>query len=121
VALAFGLAASSLFPAIMMGIFSKKMNSTGAIAGMLVGLLSTCVYIFTYLGWFFIPGTNMLENVPANWLFGISPLSFGAVGALLNFVAAYAVLAMTKPAPAHIQELVESIRVPRGAGSATHH
>jgi len=121
VALAFGLAASSLFPAIMMGIFSKKMNSTGAIVGMLVGLGSTVLYIFTYLGWFFIPGTNMLENVPANWLFGISPLSFGAVGALLNFIAAYAVLAMTKPAPAHIQELVESIRVPRGAGSATHH
>ena len=121
VALAFGIAASSLFPAIMMGIFSKKMNSTGAIVGMLVGLGSTCLYIFTYLGWFFIPGTNMLENVPANWLFGISPLSFGAVGALLNFVAAYAVLAMTQPAPAHIQELVESIRVPRGAGGATHH
>lgn len=121
VALAFGLAASSLFPAIMMGIFSKKMNSAGAITGMLVGLGSTVLYIFTYLGWFFIPGTNMLENVPANWLFGISPLSFGAVGALLNFIAAYAVLAMTKPAPMHIQELVESIRVPRGAGAATHH
>ena len=121
VALAFGLAAASLFPAIMMGIFSKKMNSAGAITGMLVGLGSTVLYIFTYLGWFFIPGTNMLENVPANWLFGISPLSFGAVGALLNFIAAYAVLAMTQPAPAHIQELVESIRVPRGAGGATHH
>ncbi len=121
VALAFGLAASSLFPAIMMGIFSKKMNSAGAIAGMLVGLLSTCLYIFTYLGWFFIPGTNMLENVPANWMFGIAPYAFGAVGALLNFATAYAVLAMTKPAPAHIQELVESIRIPRGAGAATHH
>jgi cation/acetate symporter len=121
VALAFGLAAASLFPAIMMGIFSKTMNSTGAIVGMLVGLGSTVLYIFTYLGWFFIPGTNMLENVPANWLFGISPLSFGAVGALLNFVAAYVTMKMTQPAPAHIQELVESIRVPRGAGSATHH
>lgn len=121
VALAFGLAASSLFPAIMMGIFSKKMNSTGAIAGMLVGLLSTCVYIFTYLGWFFIPGTNMLENVPANWMFGIAPYAFGAIGALLNFATAYAVLAVTKPAPDHIQALVESIRIPRGAGAATHH
>ncbi|MDH5822004.1 cation acetate symporter [Luteimonas sp. RD2P54] len=120
VALAFGLAASSLFPAIMMGIFSKKMNSTGAIVGMLVGLVSTCVYIFTYLGWFFIPETNTLENVPENWLLGISPLSFGAVGAVLNFAAAYLVLSMTKPAPERIQELVESIRVPRGAGSATH-
>ncbi|MFN4057120.1 MAG: sodium:solute symporter family protein [Roseinatronobacter sp.] len=121
VALAFGLAAASLFPAIMMGIFSKKMNSAGAIVGMLVGLLSTVVYIFTYLGWFFIPGTNMLENVPANWLFGISPLSFGTIGALLNFLAAYAVLAVSKPAPAEIQELVESIRVPKGAGAAVDH
>jgi cation/acetate symporter len=75
VALAFGLAAASLFPAIMMGIFSKKMNSAGAIVGMLVGLLSTVLYIFTYLGWFFIPGTNMLANTPDNWLLGISPLS----------------------------------------------
>lgn len=121
VALAFGLAASSLFPAIMMGIFSKKMNSTGAIAGMIVGLGSTVLYIFTYLGWFFIPGTNMLANTADNWLFGISPLSFGAVGAVLNFIAAYIVLAMTKPAPAHIQELVESIRVPKGAGAAIDH
>jgi cation/acetate symporter len=121
VALAFGLAASSLFPAIMMGIFSKKMNATGAIVGMLVGLLSTCVYIFTYLGWFFIPGTNMLENTADNWWFGISPLSFGAVGAALNFAAAYLVLAMTKPAPERVQLLVESIRVPRGAGRAADH
>jgi cation/acetate symporter len=121
VALAFGLAASSLFPAIMMGIFSKKMNSTGAIVGMLVGLCSTCLYIFTYLGWFFIPGTNTLENVEANWVFGIAPYAFGAVGAVLNFAAAYTVLAFTKPAPLEIQALVESIRVPRGAGAATHH
>ena len=64
VALAFGLAASSLFPAIMMGIFSKKMNAAGAITGMIVGLGATVLYIFTYLGWFFIPGTNMLANTP---------------------------------------------------------
>ena len=121
VALAFGLAASSLFPAIMMGIFSKKMNAAGAIAGMLVGLGSTVLYIFTYLGWFFIPETNMLPNNAANWLFGISPASFGTVGAVLNFAAAYIVLAMTKPAPKHIQDLVESIRVPRGAGGAQSH
>jgi cation/acetate symporter len=121
VALAFGLAASSLFPAIMMGIFSKKMNTAGAVTGMLVGLGSTLLYIFTYLGWFFIPGTNMLANTPENWLFGISPLSFGAVGALLNFVAAYAVMSMTKEPPEEIQELVESIRVPRGAGAAQSH
>jgi cation/acetate symporter len=121
VALAFGLAASSLFPAIMMGIFSKKMNAAGAIVGMLVGLLSTVLYIFTYLGWFFIPGTNMLPNNAANWLFGISPLSFGTVGAILNFAAAYITLALTKPAPDHIQELVESIRVPRGSSGAIAH
>jgi len=121
VALAFGLAASSLFPAIMMGIFSKKMNSTGAIVGMLVGLISTVLYIFTYLGWFFIPGTNMLANTAENWLFGISPLSFGTVGAILNFAAAYITLSLTKEAPPEIQELVESIRVPRGAAGAQAH
>ncbi|MGY6696550.1 MAG: sodium:solute symporter family protein [Roseinatronobacter sp.] len=121
VALAFGLAAASLFPAIMLGIFSKKMNSTGAIVGMLVGLISTVLYIFTYLGWFFIPGTNMLPNTPDNWLFGISPLSFGTVGAILNFLAAWITLKMTTEAPAEIQELVESIRVPKGAGAAVDH
>ncbi|MCL4675704.1 MAG: cation acetate symporter, partial [Pararhodobacter sp.] len=121
VAIAFGLAASSLFPAIMMGIFSKKMNSAGAITGMIVGLGSTTLYIFTYMGWFFIPDTNMLPNDPANWVFGIAPASFGTVGAILNFAAAYIVLAMTKPAPKEIQELVESIRVPRGAAGAQAH
>ena len=121
VALAFGLAAASLFPAIMMGIFSKKMNSTGAIVGMLVGLLSTVMYIFTYLGMFFIPGTNLLPNTQENWLFGISPLSFGAVGAVLNFLAAWITLKLTTEAPAEIQELVEGIRVPKGAGEAVDH
>lgn len=119
VALAFGLAASSLFPAIMMGIFSKKMNSTGAIVGMLVGLGSTLLYIFLFLGWFFIPGTAVLTS--SQYLFGIAPASFGAVGALLNFIAAYAVLAVTKPAPQEIQDLVDSIRSPRGAGAAQAH
>ncbi|SDX43270.1 sodium:solute symporter family protein [Roseicitreum antarcticum] len=121
VALAFGLAASSLFPAIIMGIFSKKMNAAGAITGMIVGLGATILYIFTYLGWFFIPETNMLANTPDNWLFGISPLSFGAVGAVLNFIAAYVVQKMTGEAPAEIQEMVEGIRVPRGAAGAVDH
>ena len=121
VALAFGLAASSLFPAIMMGIFSKKMNSAGAITGMIVGIGSTLLYIFTYLGWFFIPGTNMLPNTADAWVFGIAPASFGTIGAILNFIAAYLVLAMTKPAPQEIQDLVESIRVPRGAAGAQAH
>ncbi len=121
VALAFGLAAATLFPALMMGIFSKKMNTQGAVAGMLVGLIATLLYIFTYLGWFFIPGTNMLPNTPDHWLFGISPLSFGAVGAILNFAAAIVVMKLTAPPPERIQELVESIRVPRGASGAIDH
>ncbi|MBR2573284.1 MAG: cation acetate symporter [Loktanella sp.] len=121
VALAFGLAAATIFPVLMMGIFSKRVNKEGAIVGMLVGLISTSVYIFLYLGWFFVPGTATYENIPANWLFGISPLSFGTVGAILNFGSAYLVSAVTKAPPREIQELVESIRVPKGAGAATGH
>ncbi|GGW60063.1 sodium:solute symporter family protein [Alishewanella tabrizica] len=126
VALAFGIAAATLFPALMMGIFSKRVNSTGAIAGMIVGLVVTLVYIFTYLGWFFVPGTNMLPNTPENWLFGstgygISPLSFGAVGAIINFIVAFAVSSVTAPPPKEIQELVESVRYPKGAGAAVDH
>ncbi|NDY95977.1 sodium:solute symporter family protein [Wenzhouxiangella limi] len=121
VALAFGLAAATLFPALMMGIFSKKMNTYGAVAGMLAGLIATLLYIFTYLGWFFIPETNMLANTPDNWLLGISPLSFGAIGAMINFLVAYLVMKVTAEPPEHIQELVESIRVPRGAGAAVDH
>lgn len=121
VALAFGLAAATIFPALMMGIFSKRINSIGATLGMLVGLVVTSIYLFTYLGWFFIPGTNMLENVASNYLFGIPPTAFGPIGALLNFGTAYAVSAMTASPPQHVQDLVESIRVPRGAGAATGH
>ena len=121
VALAFGIAAASIFPALMMGIFSKRVNSTGAIAGMLAGLISTLVYIFIFLGWFFIPGTANLANTPDNWLFGISPLSFGAVGAMINFAVAFSVSYMTAPPPKEIQELVESVRYPQGAGGAIDH
>ena len=112
VALAFGLAASSIFPAIMMGIFSKRVNNTGAVLGMLSGLGVTLVYIFWYKGWFFIKGTAMLPNTPDNWLFGISPEAFGAVGAAINFIVANVVSSMTKEPPEHIQHLVEDIRVP---------
>ena len=118
VALAFGLAAASLFPTLMMGIFSKRMNSAGATAGMLAGLISTCLYLFTFLGWFFIPGTNMLDNTSANYLFGIPPTHFGPVGALLNFAVAFAVSRVTAEPPQEIQDLVESVRIPRGAGAA---
>jgi cation/acetate symporter len=121
VALAFGLAASSIFPALMMGIFSTKINNTGAVAGMLAGLLSTLVYIFTYKGWFFVAGTEMLPNTPDNWFLGIAPEAFGAMGALINFVVAFAVTSMTAPVPKHIEEMVESIRVPKGAGAAQDH
>lgn len=121
VALAFGLAAATLFPALMMGIFSKRVNDKGAIAGMLAGLVSTAVYIFLYLGWFFIPGTATLVNTPDNWLFGISPLSFGTVGALINFAVAYAMALSTAAPPQEIQELVESVRTPKGAGGALSH
>ena len=121
VALAFGLAASSIFPALMMGIFNKRINNTGAVVGMLVGLLSTLLYIFTYKGWFFLPGTNMLPNTTANHLFGIAPEAFGAIGAMLNFASAIIVSKVTAPPPEHIQHLVEDIRVPIGSGSATGH
>ncbi|GHG26291.1 MULTISPECIES: sodium:solute symporter family protein [Paracoccus] len=121
VALAFGLAASSIFPVLMMGIFSSRVGKEGAIAGMIAGMLSTILYIFAYKGWFFIAGTNMLPDTPDAWLFGISPASFGTIGALINFAVAFAVSAVSKRPPAHVQDLVESIRVPRGAAGAISH
>lgn len=121
VALAFGIAGASLFPALMMGIFSKRINNLGAICGMLTGLISILVYIFVFKGWFFISGTANFPDTEEYWLFGISPLSFGAVGALLNFIVAFIVSYSTKAPPLHIQELVESVRSPRGAGGAVDH
>jgi cation/acetate symporter len=118
VALAFGLAAATLFPTLMMGIFSKRMNAPGATWGMIAGLVVTCAYLFAYLGVFFIPGTNMLDNTAANHLFGIPPTHFGPIGAAINFAVAYAVSSVTAAPPKHIQDLVESVRIPRGAGAA---
>ncbi|GAA0613806.1 MULTISPECIES: sodium:solute symporter family protein [Thalassospira] len=118
VAFAFGLAASSLFPVIIMGIFSKKVNREGAIAGMLVGLIFTMGYIMSYKG-IFIP--VLIENVEANWLFGISPEGIGVVGMLLNFIVAFAVSKVTAEPPEHIQHMIEDIRVPKGAGGAVDH
>jgi cation/acetate symporter len=116
VALAFGIAASSLFPAIMMGIFSKKMNKEGAIAGMLSGLFITLFYVFAHKGIFFIKGTEYLDLIGgANPFFGITPEAFGAIGALVNFAMAFLVDKFTKEPPEHIQHLVESVRTPRGA------
>jgi cation/acetate symporter len=120
VALAFGLAACSIFPALMMGIFSKRINNKGAVAGMLSGLIITLVYIFLHKGWFFIPDTNSYTD-SAPLLLSIKSTSFGVIGALVNFVVAYVVSNATEEPPVEIQELVESIRVPRGAGAATGH
>ncbi|MBY5267965.1 sodium:solute symporter family protein [Spiribacter salinus] len=115
VALAFGLAASSLFPVLMLGIFSRRMNSAGAMAGMVTGLSFTLIYVFVYKGWFFVPGTNMLPDTPEFWVMGIGPQSIGAVGAIINVFFALLVSRMTAPPPKEIQELVESIRVPRAS------
>ncbi len=116
VALAFGIAASTLFPAIMMGIFSKKMNKEGAMAGMLSGLAVTLFYVFAHKGIFFIKGTEYLGLIGGpNPFFGITPEAFGAIGALVNFAVAFAVDKMTPEPPEHIQHLVEMVRVPRGA------
>jgi cation/acetate symporter len=124
VALAFGIAASSLFPAIMMGIFSKKMNKEGAIAGMLAGLFFTLFYVFAHKGLFFIKGTEYLGLIGgANSFFGITPEAIGAVGAGVNFLVAFLVDKVTKEPPEHIQAMVEAVRIPRGSSAVTggHH
>ncbi|HPE05824.1 MAG TPA: cation acetate symporter, partial [Thauera sp.] len=116
VALAFGIAASSLFPAIMMGIFSKKMNKEGAIAGMLAGLFVTLFYVFAHKGIFFVKGTEFIDLIGgANSFFGITPEAFGAVGAIVNFIVAIVVDKVTKEPPEHIQHMVEAVRIPRGS------
>ncbi|MGE6107735.1 sodium:solute symporter family protein [Aeromonas sobria] len=118
VAFAFGLAAASFFPAIIMGIFYKKMNKEGAIAGMLAGIVFTIGYIIYFKGIFIAP---MAANVPENWLFGISPEGIGTVGMVINFVVSYVVSLLTKPVPEEVQHIVESIRFPKGAGEAHEH
>lgn len=110
VALAFGLAAASLFPAILLGIFSMRVNREGAIAGMLTGLLFTMGYIVYFKGIFMEP---LAENITANWLFGISPEGIGAVGMILNFAVSLTVSAVTKKPPEGVRVMVQSIRVPR--------
>jgi len=112
VAIAFGLAASSIFPVLMMGIFSKKMNRQGAIAGMTAGMSITLLYVFQHKGILFIPGTSFLGGMEANWFLGITPNAFGAVGALVNFAVAFAVSKTAAEAPQEVQDLVENIRVP---------
>ena len=106
VAFAFGLAASSFFPAIIMGIFSKKMNREGAIAGMIVGIIFTASYIV------YFKMINPELNNADNWWFGVSPEGIGTLGMMLNFVVSWIVSLFYKPAPAHVQELVEDMRTP---------
>ncbi|MCB1968708.1 MAG: cation acetate symporter, partial [Candidatus Accumulibacter sp.] len=107
-----------LFPAIMMGIFSKKMNKEGAICGMLAGLFVTLFYVFAAKGIFFIKGTEYLDLIGGpNSFFGITPEAFGAIGALVNFTVAFVVDKMTPEPPDHIQAMVESVRIPRGSGA----
>lgn len=118
VAFAFGLAAASFFPAIVMGIFNKKMNKEGAIAGMLAGVVFTVGYILYFKGIFITP---LAPNKPENWLFGISPEGIGTVGALINVLVALTVSKFTNEVPQEVQDLVEQIRFPKGAGEATHH
>jgi cation/acetate symporter len=118
VAFAFGLAAASLFPAIIMGIFSTRITREGAIAGMITGLAFTFGYILYFKGVFITP---LAENIPANWLFGISPEGIGVVGMVLNFAVAIAVSKVTAPPPQEVQDLVHDIRVPKGAGQAHAH
>jgi cation/acetate symporter len=120
VALAFGLAASSIFPALMMGIFAKKMSGTAAVWGMCSGIGVTMLYVFQHKGFMFIPGTSFLGDMGPNWFFGISPNAFGAVGAVVNFAVAFAMLRVTGPAPAHIQQMVENFRTPHGGIAAAH-
>jgi len=112
VALAFGLAASSIFPALMMGIFSKSINKEGAIAGMLAGIGITLLYVFQHKGIMFIQSTSFLGNMEPNWFLGIEPNAFGAIGAIVNFIVAYIVSKKNDPPPKEIKEMVERIRLP---------
>ena len=117
VALAFGLAAASFFPAIILGIFYKRMNKEGAIAGMVVGIISMLCYMMKYkLGWF----DEVLPD-KSEWWFGISPEGFGTVAMMLNFIVSITIMKFTKAPPKDVQDIVEHIRIPSGAGKAIEH
>ena len=114
VALAFGLAASSFFPAIILGIFYKKMNKEGAVAGMVIGVSLMLFYMLKFKFDLFGGGT------PEEWWFGISPEGFGAVAMVVNFIVSIVISKFTPNPPVDVQEIVENIRIPSGAGEATH-
>jgi cation/acetate symporter len=121
VALAFGLAASSIFPALMMGIFSKRINKEGAVAGMIAGITVTLLYVFQHKGIMFIASTSFLGDMSPNWFMGIEPNAFGAIGAIVNFAVANVVSRMTAEPSQEIQDLVENMRVPTGVEAAHDH
>ncbi len=113
VALAFGLAAASIFPALMMGIFSKRVTSKAAIAGMVAGIGVTLLYVFQHHGIMFIEGTEFMMGMEKNWFFGIDPKAFGSVGALVNFLVAFLITVSSRERPPqHVQQLIDDIRVP---------
>lgn len=113
VAFAFGLAASSFFPALLMGVFSKRMNREGAVLGMIAGITLTASYIV------YFKFVNPAANTADHWWFGISPEGIGTVGMLLNFAVATTVARFTPPPPPHVQRMVEMVRIPKGTGYAS--
>ena len=115
VAFAFGLAAASLFPALLLGIFDKRMNTAGAISGMICGLAFTLIYIAYFK--FMAPELNNAEH----WWFGISPEGIGSIGAAINFAVAFAISRLTAPVPAEVLNLVENIRIPKGVNEPHNH
>ena len=121
VALAFGLAAASFFPAIVLGIFYKKMNKEGAIAGMVVGILLMLFYMLKFKFGIFDGGKEAVAGLKEDWWFGISPEGFGTVAMLVNFIVSIVIMQFTPPPPQNVQDIVEDIRIPGGAGEATGH
>ena len=120
VALAFGLAAASFFPAIILGIFYKKMNKEGAVAGMVVGISLMLFYMLKFKFGLFDGGRSAVVALQAKWWFGISPEGFGFVAMIVNFAVSLIISIFTPEVPEEVQEIVENIRIPSGAGEATH-
>ena len=121
VALAFGLAAASFFPAIILGIFHKRMNKEGAVSGMIVGLLLMLFYMLKFKFGLFDGGKDAVDGLKASWWFGISPEGFGTVAMVVNFIVAFVVNKFTPAPPQEVQDIVEHIRIPSGAGEAAAH
>ena len=121
VALAFGLAAASFFPAIILGIFYKKMNKEGAITGMIIGILLMLFYILKFKFGVFDGGKTAVQGLQNQWWFGVSPEGFGAIAMIFNFISALIVNRFTTPPPSNVQQIVENIRIPSGAAPANNH